>query len=84
VGACGAMLVLRRPRFAQSVKPATFTVPGGAVVPALAIASSMIILVMASRAQLLGGGAALAGGAALFVLNDRLRRHSVNAAEAPA
>jgi len=73
LGACGAMLILRRRQFAGRVQPATFVVPGGAVVPLLAIGSSMLILVMANRQQLLSGVAALAAGAFLFLLNDRLR-----------
>ncbi len=72
-GACTAMLMLRRPQFAGHVKPATFIVPGGGVVPILAIGSSMLILVMANRQQLLAGAIALAVGAALFFLNGRLR-----------
>jgi amino acid transporter len=73
VGACAATLRLRQQHFTDTVRPATFVVAGGPVVPLLAIASSMLILVMASRAQLLGGGAALAAGAILFLLNDRFR-----------
>lgn len=72
-GACAATLRLRHPRFAGQVKPATFIVPGGALVPALAIGSSMLILVMANRQQLLAGIAGLAAGGILFLLNDRLR-----------
>jgi basic amino acid/polyamine antiporter, APA family len=72
-GACAATLALRQPRFAGSVKPATFIVPGGPLVPALAIGSSMLILVLANRQQLLAGAAGLAAGAVLFILNDRLR-----------
>lgn len=72
-GACAATLALRQPRFAGHVKPATFVVPGGPLVPALAIGSSMLILVLANRQQLLAGAAGLAAGAALFILNDRLR-----------
>jgi APA family basic amino acid/polyamine antiporter len=73
LGACGAMLMLRRPQYAGQVQPPTFVVPGGALVPALAIGSSMLILVMANRQQLLSGAAALTAGAFLFILNDRLR-----------
>jgi len=72
-GACAATLVLRRPQHASAVQPATFVVPGGALVPAVAIGSSMLILVMANRQQLLAGLAALAGGAILFIMNDRFR-----------
>jgi APA family basic amino acid/polyamine antiporter len=74
-GACAAMLALRQPRFAGQVKPATFIVPGGVLVPALAIGSSMLILVMANRQQLLAGIAGLGAGGVLFLLNDRLRRN---------
>jgi basic amino acid/polyamine antiporter, APA family len=76
LGACAATVALRRPEYASSVKPATFIVPGGLMVPALAIGSSLLILVMATRAQLLGGFAALAAGAVLFLLNDRFRRRN--------
>ena len=73
VGACAAMYVLRQPGAGARVQPATFVVPGGALVPALAVGSSMLILVLANRQQLLGGAAALAAGALLFVINDRFR-----------
>jgi APA family basic amino acid/polyamine antiporter len=73
-GACAATLALRRERFDGRVQPATFVVPGGPVIPVLAIASSMLILVMANRQQLLAGVAALVAGAILFLVNDRFRR----------
>ena len=73
LGACAATLMLRRAHYAATVAPATFVVPGGALVPFLAIASSMLILVMANRQQLLGGIAALVVGAVLFIANDRVR-----------
>jgi APA family basic amino acid/polyamine antiporter len=76
-GACAAMVMLRRPRFGDRVNPATFIVPGGPLIPFLAIGSSMLILVMANRQQLLSGVAALAAGAALFFLNDRFRQPEV-------
>ncbi len=72
-GACAAMYVLRRPEHRRRVQPATFVVPGGAIVPALAVGSSMLILVLANRQQLLGGIAALAAGAMLFFIHTRLR-----------
>lgn len=78
-GACAAMVRLRRPGFAEKVKPATFSVPGGLLVPFIAIGSSMLILVMANRQQLLWGLAALVAGGALFLLNNR--RRSRDAAE---
>ena len=70
-GACAATLALRRPRFDGVVQPATFVVPGGRLIPLFAIASSMLILVMANRQQLLSGIAALVAGALLFWMNDR-------------
>jgi len=73
LGASAATVMLRQPRFADIVKPPTFIVPGGPLVPFLAIASSMLILVLANRQQLLGGVAALAAGAVLFLVNDRFR-----------
>ena len=70
--ACAATLRLRHPRFQGVVKPATFVIPAGGLVPLLAIAVSLLILGGATRPQLLGGAAALAVGAALFIANDRL------------
>jgi basic amino acid/polyamine antiporter, APA family len=73
-GACAATLRLRHPRFRGVVKPATFVIPMGALVPLLAIAVSLLILAGATRQQLVGGAAALAVGAALFLANDTFRR----------
>jgi basic amino acid/polyamine antiporter, APA family len=70
-GACAATLRLRSRRFEKSVRPATFVIPLGPTVPLLAIAVSLLILAGATRAQLLGGAAGLAAGAALFFANDR-------------
>jgi len=53
------------------VKPATFTAPLGPLVPIVAIIVSMAVVAGASRLQLLGGTAALAAGAVLFVLSAR-------------
>jgi hypothetical protein len=63
-------------RFRGVVKPATFVIPLGALVPLLAIAVSLLILAGAARQQLLGGAAALAVGAALFLANDTFRRRA--------
>ena len=73
-GACAATLRLRHRRFADRVQPATFVVPFGPVVPLAAVGVSLVILAGATRAQMLGGAAGLAAGAALFLINDRLRR----------
>ena len=75
-GACAATLRLRHPRFLESVRPATFVIPLGPVVPLLAIAVSLMILGGATRAQLLGGVAGLAAGAVLFAVNDRFKTHA--------
>ncbi len=77
-GACAATLRLRSTRFAASVSPATFVIPGGPTVPVLAIAISLVILAGATRQQLLGGAAGLAAGAVLFVVNNTMsrRRHA--------
>ena len=67
-GACAATLRLRSPRFANTVKPATFVAPLGPLVPIVAIAASVGVVAGATRQQLLGGGAALAAGAVLFAI----------------
>lgn len=73
-GACAATLRLRQQHFRGIVEPATFMIPMGGVVPLLAIGASLLILAGATRPQLLGGAAALAIGAALFLANDRFGR----------
>jgi len=73
-GACASTLILRRNRYEGKVSPATFVIPGGPVVPLLAVVISLAILFGATREQILGGGLALAAGAALFGLNLWLRR----------
>ncbi|MBI5851859.1 MAG: APC family permease [Planctomycetes bacterium] len=73
-GACAATLALRSTRFSGTVRPAVFVVPGGPLVPILAILVSLSILVGASREQLLGGTWALLGGAVLFLIARRALR----------
>jgi amino acid transporter len=75
-GVCAATLQLRHQRFRGMVKPATFVIPMGGLVPLLAMAVSLLILAGATRPQFLGGAAALAVGAALFLANDRFGRHA--------
>src|SRR5947199_7315172 len=70
-GACAATLQLRRSRFKDRVKPATFTVPLGPIVPAIAILVSLAVVAGASRLQLLGGTLALVAGAVLFLFAPR-------------
>lgn len=67
-GVSAATLRLRSPRFASVVAPATFVIPLGPVVPAIAIGISAAIAAGATREQLLGGLAALAAGAVLFAV----------------
>jgi amino acid transporter len=74
VGSCAATLVLRSSKYDEVVNKATFTIPFGPVVPILAVLVSFTILFLASTEQLLGGLAALAAGALLFILNRFLRR----------
>jgi basic amino acid/polyamine antiporter, APA family len=75
-GACAATLRLRHRRFRGMVMPATFVIPMGGLVPVLAIAVSLLILAGATRQQLLGGAAALAVGAALFLAKDKFGRRA--------
>jgi amino acid transporter len=70
-GACAATLQLRRRKFRDTVKPATFTAPFGPIVPAIAILVSCAVVAGASRLQLLGGTLALATGAVLFLVAAR-------------
>jgi APA family basic amino acid/polyamine antiporter len=70
-GVSAATLRLRSPRFAESVKPATFVAPLGPVVPLVALLVSVAIAAGATREQLLGGLAALAAGAVWFAVHAR-------------
>lgn len=67
---CAATLRLRDPGLRGSVAPAAFVTPMGALVPWLAMALSLLMLAGATRQQLLGGTAAVAIGAAWFVVNN--------------
>jgi amino acid transporter len=80
-GACGSTLALRRPRFANAVKPATFVISFGPLVPVLAVLISLAILAGASPEQMSTGAVALAAGAVLFFVNDYRRRRSGESAE---
>ena len=66
LSACGATLRLRRPDMATRVAPASFTVPGGPMIPIVAILITLSILAGATTQQLLSGVAALAVGGVLF------------------
>jgi basic amino acid/polyamine antiporter, APA family len=73
-GVAAATLRLRSPQFATVVEPATFVVPLGPLVPAIAMIVSLAIVAGATREQLLGGGAALLVGAVLFLSQPSGRR----------
>jgi amino acid transporter len=79
IGACAATLRLRHTSFQGVVKPATFVIPMGRLVPLLAIGVSLLMLAGATRPQLLRGMAGLMAGTVLFVANDRFgsrQRHA--------
>lgn len=61
-GTCASVLVLRRQG------PASFTIPGGPVIPVVALVVSLAILGGATTIQLQVGGVALVVGAALFAV----------------
>jgi basic amino acid/polyamine antiporter, APA family len=71
VATCASTLRLRHPRFAGTVRPALFVVPGGPVVPAAAILFALAILAGATWTQRLSGAGALAAGAVLYALAVR-------------
>lgn len=68
VATCASVLRLRNPRFAASVKPASFTVAGGPVIPSLAIVIALAILAGATRVQFVAGALALVAGGVLYVV----------------
>jgi len=70
-GVAAATMRLRSPRFADRVAPASFVAPLGPVVPVMAMVVSAAIAAGATKEQLLGGFAALAGGAVLFAIGLR-------------
>lgn len=84
VMSCAALLRLRAPRFGEQVRavevngvlvnPASFRVPGGPVIPGLAILIAMAILVGATSQQLQAGAWALVAGAALYFIAVRSAR----------
>jgi amino acid transporter len=75
-GSAAAALRLRSPAFACVVKPAGFTAPFGAATPIVAMGVCAVLAAGATRAQLLGGLAALAVGAVFFAVQFR-RRHKM-------
>lgn len=75
-GACASTLALRQARFNDAVKPATFVIKLGPIVPVLAILISLAILAGVSTLQAMSGVAALAAGAVLFFGNDQRRKRA--------
>jgi amino acid transporter len=75
-GVSAATLRLRAPAFAASVPSATFVAPFGPIVPVVAIAMSLGVAAGATREQLIGGLAALAVGAVMFLIRGP-RLHSI-------
>jgi basic amino acid/polyamine antiporter, APA family len=76
VATCASALRLRNPAFAAVVRPATFRIPFGPLIPSAAILIALAIVAGATSAQLIGGAAAVVVGALLYVLTvtDRERR----------
>ena len=70
-GSAAATLRLRSQASVEAVKPATFVAPLGPVVPVVAILVCIGIAAGATREQLMGGGAALLAGAAMFAAGRR-------------
>jgi L-asparagine transporter-like permease len=77
VATCASQMRLRSRRFARTVQPAQFVLPAGPLIPSLAIAVSMMILVFANRTQLIAGAVALLVGAVLYIIAIRGARATV-------
>ena len=81
VATCASQIRLRSARYGGQVQPhvangitvnpAQFRLPGGHLIPALAILVSMMILVFANTRQLVAGAIALAVGAVLYLMATR-------------
>lgn len=74
VATCASLMRLRNAAFSGTLRPATFTVPFGPVIPAVAILISLTILAGATRLQLTAGAGALAAGAVLYGIATRGKR----------
>ena len=79
VATCAATLRLRSPAFQGRVRPATFTVPLGPVIPLAAIGMALAILLGATPAQIQSGGVrsgayAVLAGTVLYVIAVRGER----------
>jgi len=76
VATCASTLRLRSPRFEGHVRPATFTVPFGPVIPLAAIVIALAILIGATPTQIQSGGVrsgfyAVLAGTVLYVIAVR-------------
>jgi APA family basic amino acid/polyamine antiporter len=71
---CASALRLRGMDATASVAPAAFRVPFGPVIPVLAMTIALVIVLSATRAQLLGGAVTVGIGGALFLLARRLEK----------
>lgn len=71
LGTCASTLRLRHRRFEGSVKPATFVVPLGPLIPLAAIVIALAVLGGATAVQLRNGVLALIAGAVLYGLAVR-------------
>jgi len=74
VGTCASAVRLRGRRFQEIVKPATFVVPFGPIVPLAAIVIALAVLAGATAVQLRNGVLALVAGAVLYAIAVRTRR----------
>lgn len=74
VATCASLVRLRNADFSGTLRPATFTVPFGPVIPAVAILISLTILAGATRLQLTAGAGALAAGWVLYLIAPRGER----------
>jgi len=68
---CGAAVKLKRAGKAGTAGAALFVSPLSPLLPLLGIAIAAVLVVTASRAQLVAGGAALAAGAVLFLASPK-------------
>ena len=66
VGVCASTLRLRRSTVHQKLNPAQYILPFGAVIPALAILSALLIVLGLTMQHIVTGLAALVAGAVLF------------------
>jgi amino acid transporter len=73
VTTCAATLRLRSARFAATVKPATFIVPTGPLVPVVAMTIALAILTGATTTQVASAVGAFLAGALLYLVAARAR-----------